>query len=674
MRILISFCALLSALLFTVCSPRTAPQAITTIAMPFDQYPTYLGTDLGMNWSVDKTIFKLWSPAAQAVKLRLYSNGSTGKAIQTIDLQKKDNGVWEATLSGNQKGKYYTVQVQQGGKWLAETPDAYAKAVGLNGKRGMILDLTETNPTGWATDKRPIQKQFTDIILYELHIRDLSINPNSGIKNAGKFLGLTETGTKNTKGLSTGLDHIKALGVTHVHLLPAFDYRHTSVDESKLDQPQYNWGYDPEHYNVPEGSYSTNPSDGAVRIHEFKQAIKTLHENGIRVVMDVVYNHTGATEGSVFNQTVPGYYYRQNADGSYSNASGCGNETASERTMVRKYIIESMKYWAQEYHIDGFRVDLMGIHDIETMNQASAALHAIDPTIYIYGEGWTAGSSPLPDSLRATKANTFKLNQVAAFSDDLRDALKGSVFNHTEKGFINGRTGLEESIKFGITASVQHPQVDYSKVNYSKAPWAKEPYQTITYAECHDNHTLWDRLTLSCPDASEEDRIKMQKLAMTIVLTSQGVPFLHAGMEMLRTKNGVENSFNSPDEINRFDWDRKTKYLAFNDYVRQLIQLRKNHPAFRMPTADMIRRNIKFLETKDPNLIVYQIGLRANNDNWTRIVVIYNGNTEEKFVTLPKGGTYNIVLDETQIVETGIKTLISPKVGVPGLSAMILVE
>jgi pullulanase len=641
--------------------------------MPFDQYPTYSGTDLGMNWSADKTIFKLWSPAAQAVKLRLYSNGSTGKAIQTIDLQKKDNGVWEANLAGNQKGKYYTVQVQHGGKWLAETADAYAKAVGLNGKRGMILDLTETNPTGWATDKRPIQKQFTDIILYELHIRDLSINPNSGIKNAGKFLGLTETGTKNTKGLSTGLDHIKALGVTHVHLLPSFDYRHTSVDESKLDQPQYNWGYDPEHFNVPEGSYSTNPSDGAVRIREFKQAIKTLHENGIRVVMDVVYNHTGATEGSVFNQTVPGYYYRLNADGSYSNASGCGNETASERAMVRKYIIESMKYWVQEYHIDGFRVDLMGIHDIETMNQASAALHAIDPTIYIYGEGWTSGSSPLPDSLRAIKANTFKLNQVAAFSDDLRDGLKGSVFNHTEKGFINGRAGLEESIKFGITASVKHPQVDYSKVNYSKAPWAKEPYQTITYAECHDNHTLWDRLMLSCPDASEADRIKMQKLAMTIVLTSQGVSFLHAGMEMLRTKNGVENSFNSPDEINRFDWDRKTKYAAFNDYIQQLIQLRKNHPAFRMPTADMIRKNIKFLDTKDPNLVAYQIAFNANNDAWTRIIVIFNGNADEKFVAIPKG-TFNIVLDETQINEKGIKTLISPKVGVPGMSAMILVE
>lgn len=642
--------------------------------MSFDQYPVYTGTDLGVNWSPAQTVFKLWSPPAQKVRLQLYEKGTGGTPLEMIPLKKQGNGVWETTMKGNQAGKYYTVQVQIDGKWLAETPDPYAKAVGMNGQRGMILDLTTTNPAGWTDDKRPAQADFNSIIVYELHVRDLSSHINSGIKNRGKYLGLTEKGTHNVAGDATGLDHLKELGITHLHLIPVFDYRSTSVDESLPPQtPQYNWGYDPDNYNAPEGSYATDPADGAVRIREFKQAIKTLHENGIRVVMDVVYNHTGSTTESVFNRVVPGYYYRQNADGKFSDASACGNETASERTMMRRYMIESMKYWVQEYHVDGFRIDLMGIHDIETMNQVSAELHAIDPSIFIYGEGWTAGSSPLPDDRRALKVNTHRLDRVAAFSDDFRDALKGSVFNHDEKGFVSGRPGQEESIKFGIVASTQHPQIDYSKVNYSKAPWAKEPYQTMTYVDCHDNHTLWDKLAISCPQASEADRIKMNELAAAMVLTSQGVAFLHAGADLLRSKQGVENSFNSPDNINWIDWSRKTQYKQVNAFYRNLIQLRKNHPAFRMPSTELIQNHLKFLDVTGDNLVAYQISGHVNGDAWKNIVVIFNGSSATRTLQVPLG-KWRVALEGDKVDEKGIRRATGGVMQVPGISAVILFE
>lgn len=646
-------------------------QPVSLNPTQYDQYPAYSGTDLGMQWSSSKTTFKLWSPAAEAVYLHLYEKGEGGSLLQTFDLHRGQQGVWGITLKGDQSGRFYTVQVKIAGKWLLETPDPYAKAVGVNGKRGMILDLSTTNPVGWQNDKKPFLASPNDIILYELHVRDLSIHPNSGIQNQGKYLGLTEIGAKNPDGLSTGLDHMASLGVTHVHLLPVFDYRYTSVDETRLNEAQFNWGYDPENYNTPEGSYSTNPFDGSVRIREFKQAIQAMHSKGLRVVMDVVYNHTGSTDESVFNRVAPGYYYRHAAEGKFSNASGCGNETASERAMMRQYIVESVKYWANEYHIDGFRFDLMGIHDIETMNLVSAELHKIDPSIFIYGEGWTAGSSPLPDEQRALKANTWKLDKVAAFSDDFRDALKGSVFEHKEKGFVSGRPGMEESIKFGIVASVQHPQVDYSKVNYSKAPWAKEPFQTITYAECHDNHALWDRLAISCPDASELDRIKMHQLTAAMVLTSQGIPFLHAGAEMLRSKNGVENSFDSPDSINRIDWSRKTKYKAVHDYYQALIQLRKQHPAFRMTSAEMIRQHLHFLEMPCTNLVGYELTDHAGGDPWKRIVVLFNGNADTRIVPIPNGN-WTVVVDGDQINERGLRSFMSKEAGVKGYSALVL--
>jgi pullulanase len=463
------------------------------------------------------------------------------------------------------------------------------------------------------------------------------------------------------------LDHLKELGITHIHLLPAFDYN--SVDESKPDAAQYNWGYDPLNYNVPEGSYSTNANDGNVRIKEFKEMVQALHSNGIGVVMDVVYNHTSGRD-SGFNQFAPDYFYRQNADGHYSDATGCGNETASERDMMRKFMVESVAYWAREYHIDGFRFDLMGVHDIDTMNEISAVLHKINPSIFIYGEGWTAGSSPYPEDLRAVKKNTYKLNGIAAFSDDIRDGLRGPYDKVKETGFVGGKTGTAESVKFGIAGGVSHPQVNYKAVNHSDAAWASEPSQSINYASCHDDNTLFDRLKISNPEASEADLIKMDKLAQLAVFTSQGVPFIHSGAEMLRTKQGVANSYKSPDSINEIDWSRKSKYKDVFTYYKSLLAMRKKHPAFRMPTAAMIREHLKFGESPDPLLIQYRISGDANGDSWKDILVILNGDKTDKSIVLP-AGNWMVVANGDVVNEKGIET-VKGTVTIGRISALIL--
>ena len=606
----------------------------------FSKYPVYNGMDLGLIYSADKSVFRIWSPTAEKVELLLYKEGDGGSSLSNHSMQTSSDGTWVVELPGNKNGLFYTFRVMINKKWQNEVPDPYAKAVGVNGKRAMIVDLEKTNPINWEKDKSPVFKNPTDAIIYELHVRDASISATSGIKNKGKFLGLTERGTKNAAGLSTGLDHIKELGVTHVHLLPLYDFN--SVDETKPDA-KYNWGYDPLNYNVPEGSYSTNAYDGVTRIKEFKQLVKTFHEDGLRVVMDVVYNHTALTETSNFNQLVPGYYYRQTKDGKFSNATACGNETASERPMFRKFMLESMKYWVQEYHIDGFRVDLMGVHDIETMNLISRELHAIKPDILIYGEGWTAGASPLPDSLRALKANVSKLDRIAVFSDDIRDGIKGSVFDHADKGFASGKQGMTESIRFGVVASCKHIQVNYNSVNYSKKPYATEPYQTISYCECHDNHVLWDKLSISAKNATEAERINMHKLALSIVLTSQGISFLHAGTEFLRSKKGVENSFESPDSINAIDWDLKTKNKLVFDYVKAFVKMRKEHPAFRMPTANLIGTTLQFEEGYPEGIFAYRINGTPSGDKWKMIFVIFNGTGEEKGLVV-QAGKYEVAV------------------------------
>jgi pullulanase len=601
----------------------------------FAAYPVYKGNDLGLTYSSLKSVFRIWAPTAEKAELLLYNTGVGDFSADSHVMQKSKDGVWMVALHDDKKGMYYAFRVMINRKWSNEVPDPYAKAVGVNGKRGVVIDLRDTDPAGWQQDKSPAFKNATDAIIYELHIRDASIASNSGIRNKGKFLGLTETGTKNDQGLSTGLDHLKELGVTHIHLLPFFDFN--SIDETQPGKPHYNWGYDPLNYNTTEGSYATNAYNGTTRINEFKQLVKTFHENGLRVVMDVVYNHTSSGENSGFNQLVPGYYYRQTADGKFSNATACGNETASERPMMRKFILASMKYWVQEYHIDGFRIDLMGVHDIATMNLISKELHKIKPGILLYGEGWTAGSSSMPDSLRALKKYAYKLDRIAVFSDDIRDGIKGSVFEGEDKGFASGKPGMEESIRFGIVASCKHPQVDYSKVNYSKAPYAAQPYQVITYAECHDNHVLWDKLAISAGNATEQERIKMHKLALSIVLTSQGISFLHAGTEFLRTKKGIENSFASPDSINAIDWNLKTKNKEVFDYVKELIRIRKEHPAFRMMSAKRVAADIRFIKDTPAGVIAYTINGTAVKDPCKKIMVILNGTPQIQSIEPPSG-------------------------------------
>ena len=620
----------------------------------YNSYPVYSGSSLGLTYSAKQSSFRIWSPPADNAQLLIYKNGLTDTPSQIIQMKKSEAGTWTALLAGDHNGKFYAFRVHIDNKWMNAVPDPYAKAVGVNGKKGMIIDLKQTNPPGWEKDRSPVFSLMStqgrragdevDAVIYELHVRDASIAFNSGIKNKGKFLGLAETGTKNLEGLSTGLDHLKELGVTHVHLLPVYDF--LSIDETKSGKPQYNWGYEPLNYNTTEGSYSTNPYDGVTRIKEFKQLIKTFHENGLSVIMDVVYNHTMLTENSYFNQLVPGYYYRQTADGKFSNATACGNETASERPMMRKFMLESVKYWVQEYHIDGFRFDLMGVHDIVTMNLISKELHKIKPDILLYGEGWTAGACPLPDSVRALKANAAKLDHIAVFSDDIRDGIKGSVFRNEDRGFASGKPGMEESIKFGIVASCKHPQVDYSKVNYSKAPYAAQPYNTITYAECHDNHVLWDKLAISAKDATEEQRRQMHKLALAIVLTSQGISFLPAGTEFLRSKKGNDNSYNAGDSINAIDWSLKTKNKDVFDFVKGLIRMRKEHPAFRMKTSQEIADNILFLGNQPAGIIAYTINGNAVKDTWKKIIVIFNGSSIMQKISIPGGKWLNPFANE----------------------------
>ncbi|MFD3003286.1 type I pullulanase [Pontibacter toksunensis] len=628
----------------------------------FGDYPTCPEENLWTDYTPARTIFKLWSPVAEAVVIHFYAAGDGGVRSNKEELEVLEQGLWTLQVNKDLKGVYYTFQVKVKGTWLNETPGIYATAVGVNGKRAMVVDLTATDPKDWKKDKGPKVSSPNGVVLYEAHVRDFTISKNSGSSKPGKFLGLVEEGTTSPDGLTTGIDHIKELGVTHVHLLPSFDFM--SVDEAALEEPQYNWGYDPQNYNIPEGSYASDPYHAAVRIREFKEMVQGFHKNGIGVILDVVYNHTGLKENSNFNLEVPGYYYRH-ANGTWSDASGCGNETASERIMMRKFIIESCSHWVEEYHIDGFRFDLMGIHDIETMNLLTAALKRINPNIIVYGEGWTAGASPLPHSKRATKAHTYMLKQVSTFSDDIRDALKGSVFDVRSRGFVSGAHGMEESIKFGVIGSIQHPEV-----HSGRAAWAREPWQAVSYVSCHDNHTLYDKLKASCGDASEEEIIKMHLLSNAIVLTSQGIPFLHAGEEMLRTKKGEHNSYNLPDAINQINWNWKEDHEAVFTYYKQLISLRKTHPAFSMPTAEMVYRHLEFLHTA-PGLVGFLLHHNANNDSWKNILVYYNAHKSAVRMTIT--GEWSVAVKGKRIDPAGADK-VSQEVEIPPVSMLMLYQ
>lgn len=641
-----------------------------------------------MIYSKVKTLFKLNAPTTinldgmtgattqidkkKQVEIHIYEDGQGGKAIKTIKMKASGANRWEATVKGDLKGKFYTFDIGKG-----ETPGVFAKAVGVNGMRGAIVDMAETNPQGWENDQRPVIQSPADLVIYEMHWRDFSIDASSGLKNKGKFLALTEP---------KAIEHLKSLGVNAVHILPSFDY--ASVDETKLDTPQYNWGYDPKNYNVPEGSYSTDPYNPVTRIKEFKQMVQALHKAGIRVILDVVYNHTFNIDHSNFQLTYPDMYYRKTADGKYSDGSGCGNETASEKPLMREFMLESVKYWIDEYHIDGFRFDLMGVHDIETMQQIRAEVNKIDPSIYIYGEGWSAGSCAYPVDKLAMKANAQQLNGIAAFSDDMRDALRGPFSDDHKGALLAGIPGEEESLKFGIVGGIAHPQVDMTKVNYDKKPWTNNPTEQISYVSCHDDMCLVDRLKASIPSLTDKnipekertaELIRIDQLAQTAVFTSQGVPFILSGEEMLRDKKGVHNSYNSPDSINHLDWNNLQRYPQLFAYYKNLILLRKNHPAFRLATGDKVRQHLEFLpavnskDVKQDCLVGFLLKDLQGIDAWKTIVVIYNFNKEAKEMAIPEGN-YTIACCNGTIDEAGLGEVSGKEVLVDGQSALILFQ
>ena len=624
----------------------------TLLATALPQAISAQGIFNEMLFAKDKTVFTLNSPDKPT--LRLYDNGTDGKAIKTIRMKKAEDGLWRAEVKGDISGKFYTFDTGNG-----ECPGLFAKAVGVNGNRAAVVDMRSTDPDGWLQDKRPPLKSPCDLIIYELHHRDFSIDPSSGLQHKGKFLALTEP---------KATDYLKSLGVNAIHILPSFDY--ASVDETRLDTPQYNWGYDPKNYNVPEGSYSTDPYLPTTRIKEFKQMVQALHKAGIRVILDVVYNHTFDIKNSNFQRINPDYFYRKTADGKYSDGSGCGNETASEKPLMREYMIESAKYWAEEYHIDGFRFDLMGVHDIETMNLIRKELNKIDPSIYIYGEGWSAGNCAYPTEKLAMKANTRQLNGIGAFCDDMRDALRGPFSDDHKGGFLAGVENLEESIKFGIVGAISHPQIDMAKVNYSKEPWTNSPAQMISYVSCHDDMCLTDRLRSSIPGINEDELIRLDLLAQTAVLTSQGVPFILCGEEMLRDKKGVHNSYKSPDSINRLDWNNLKKYPEVFSYYSGLIALRKAHPAFRMDDADMVRRHLEFLDAPK-GVVAFRLKDNAGGDSWKDITVILNSNKKVEEISVPEG-EYTAVVKDGKVDSRGLATFSGTRIHVAPQTAMIL--
>ena len=607
-----------------------------------------------MTYSPQQTVFKLFAPNNAKCYVKV------GK--KKVKMTKMGDCLWTATVKGDLQGQPYVFNTGHG-----DTPGVFAKAVGVNGQQAYVLDLKSTNPEGWDSDRRPVCKSPADLVIYELHHRDFSI-AREDAKYPGKFLALTEP---------WAIRHLKALGVTAIHILPSYDYG--SVDETRLQDNKYNWGYDPVNYNVPEGSYSTDPYRPEVRIREFKEMVQALHKAGIRVILDVVYNHTFDIEYSNFQRTYPDYYYRKNADGTWSNGSGCGNETASDQPMMRQFMIESVKYWINEYHIDGFRFDLMGIHDIETMNQIRKAVDTIDPTIFIYGEGWSAGGCGISNDLLGMKANIPQMPRIAAFSDEIRDALRGPFDNDAKPGILGGAPNLEESLKFGIVGCIQHPQVNMSKVNYSKTPWALEPTQMISYVSCHDDMCLVDRLKASVPglsgksgklsQAALDEIIRLDLLAQTAVFTSQGVPFMLCGEELLRDKKGVHNSYNSPDSINHLDWKNKLRYPQVFEYYKKLIQLRKRYPHFRLGSAELVRKNLQFLDAPK-GVVAYRIEA-ARGHIVDHVIVVLNFTRQEQCIDIPEGD-YFILAASGVIDLDGIDHLKGDKAVVAPQSALII--
>jgi pullulanase len=598
----------------------------------FDDTFAYDG-ELGAIYSPKGTLLRIWAPTAQNVEVLIFSDALTAVASQTFKMTAKPKGVFELFLPGDQHGTIYNYKVTFFNNHESVTVDPYARAVTVNGTKTVIADLSRTNPAEWG-ERMPPFGIPEEAIIYELHIRDFSISPSSGIKNKGKFLGLTEKNTKTAEGYTTGLDYLIDLGITHVQILPMFDY--ASVDETDLEKPQYNWGYDPLNYNVPEGSYSTDPFHPFTRIAEMKQMIKALHDSGIRIIMDVVYNHVYDPQEQALERTVPGYYYRYNQDGTLANGTGVGNDTASERHMMRRYIIDSITYWTKEYHIDGFRFDLMGIHDIATMNAIRDALDDIDPSIILIGEGWEM-QTPLAENLMAIQLNAENMPRIAHFNDSIRVVLKGSDFgDEKDKGFISGKNYQEDLLLRNIKGAMHLP----SHGTYI------EPEQVIQYVEAHDNLTLYDKLLRSNPDDAEEIRIKRHTLATSIILLAQGVPFIHGGQEFLRTKEGDANSFQSSDEINQFEWDRVVTHQQSVKYIQGLIALRKREYLFRLHTPTEIEEHFTTL-SQNFNIVAFSL-----KDRSKEFIVIINGNENDTTFRFEKQ-SYSVLVDDNRVYLEG---------------------
>ena len=637
----------------------------------FDAYPVRKGSLSEMEYTPSVTSFHLWSPNADEVRLMLYEEAEGGHAFQTHHMKLGDDGTWHVDVNEDLKGKFYAFNVKMQDEWLGDTPGLFAKAVGINGHRGAIIDMVQTNPTGWENDRKPALRSVADVVVYEMHHRDFSIDASSGIEHKGQFLALTEQGTQSPEGLATGIDHLKELGVTHVHLLPSYDY--ASIDEHTFKDSHYNWGYDPQNYNVPDGSYATDPTQPVTRIMEFKQMVQALHQAGIRVVLDVVYNHTYNAATSAFEKTVPGYFYRMKPDGTFANGSGCGNETASNRPMMRKFMVESVLYWMREYHLDGFRFDLMGIHDIATMNEIRQEAQKLDPQVLIYGEGWAAETPQYAADSLAMKANIARLPGIAAFCDEMRDGLRGPWDDDKKGAFLAGFPGHEESIKFGIVGAISHPQVKMDEVNYSNKAWAQEPVQMMSYVSCHDDMCLVDRLRTSVTDLKGNDLEKLDMLAQTAVLTSQGIPFIFAGEEVMRDKKFVHNSFQSPDSVNAINWHNKAKYQWVFNYYKGLIAMRKHHPAFRLGSAELVRQHLEFLPVEGSGVVAFRLKDHAGGDAWDNIIVVLNARRETAKIEVPEG-KYVAVVKDGWVNENGIGTIYGPILNIAPETALIVYQ
>lgn len=624
----------------------------------FEKAFTYHGNDLGAVWSRNCTRFRVWAPTARSASVRIYRSGTEGAddLYAEYAMSPSDNGTWYCALDGDWNGFYYTYLITLSGK-TAEVCDPYARSAGVNGGRGMILDLSGTDPEGWDHDRDPNAGiSITDAVIYELHIRDLSADSHSGIIRKGKYLGLAETGTKTRSGLPTGLDHIRSLGITHLHLLPVYDFG--SVDESKPEKPQYNWGYDPVNYNVPEGSYSTDAYHGEVRVRELKTMIKALHDNGISVVMDVVYNHVYHTGQFCINRIVPGYFSRFDEKGSFSNGSGCGNDTATERSMVRKYIVDSVNYWSDEYHIDGFRFDLVGLIDTVTINEIMTTVHRKHPNVIFYGEGWDMHTGLAKPGLKlTTQSNSALVPGFAFFNDTLRDAVRGSVFDVNTLGFVSGNPNCKDLIDRCFLAN---------------PGWTDEPAQIINYISCHDNHTLYDRLAAALPKAPREDLIRRANLGAAINLLCPGVSFFQAGEELLRTKIGrngerIHNSYRSSDRVNALKWehlnDPETQKTL--KYYKGLIRLRKAIPELRCADAASLSGIIEKVPVSDPHAAVYMVYGKER-----RYLIAFNAGASELQLHLPDG-KWVVYLRNGAVSEVSPES-IHDSVSVAPISALVL--